>query len=71
MSSLRIKRDGHVLHVAIAKPERRNAFDAELIRQANAWLPEFRVARTASQHNFSYAKSNSGYFSGAAYTDYP
>jgi enoyl-CoA hydratase/carnithine racemase len=33
MSSLRIERDGAVLHVTIAKPERRNAFDAELIRE--------------------------------------
>jgi methylglutaconyl-CoA hydratase len=31
MSSLRIERDDAVLRVTIAKPERRNAFDAELI----------------------------------------
>jgi len=28
---LRVERDGAVLHVTLAKPERRNAFDAELI----------------------------------------
>jgi len=31
MSALRIERDGSVLHVTLAKPERRNAFDAALI----------------------------------------
>src|SRR5919197_1826026 len=31
MSALRIERDAGVLHVTIAKPERRNAFDAALI----------------------------------------
>jgi methylglutaconyl-CoA hydratase len=31
MGALRIERDGTVLRVTIAKPERRNAFDAELI----------------------------------------
>jgi methylglutaconyl-CoA hydratase len=31
VSALRIERDGAVLRVTIAKPERRNAFDAELI----------------------------------------
>src|SRR5205085_8278417 len=30
---LRIERDGHVLRITLAKPERRNAFDAELIRE--------------------------------------
>jgi methylglutaconyl-CoA hydratase len=33
MAALRIERDGHVLRVTIAKPERRNAFDAELIAE--------------------------------------
>jgi methylglutaconyl-CoA hydratase len=33
MGALRIERDGPVLRVTIAKPERRNAFDAELIRE--------------------------------------
>jgi methylglutaconyl-CoA hydratase len=31
MSALKIERDGQVLRVTLAKPERRNAFDAELI----------------------------------------
>jgi methylglutaconyl-CoA hydratase len=33
MSGLRIEHDGPVLRVTLAKPERRNAFDAELIRE--------------------------------------
>ena len=33
MPGLRIERDGHVLRIALAKPERRNAFDAELIHE--------------------------------------
>ena len=33
MGALRIERDGPVLRVTLAKPERRNAFDAELIRE--------------------------------------
>jgi methylglutaconyl-CoA hydratase len=33
MPGLRIERDGHVLQITLAKPERRNAFDAELIRE--------------------------------------
>jgi methylglutaconyl-CoA hydratase len=33
MGGLRIERDGPVLRVTLAKPERRNAFDAELIRE--------------------------------------
>jgi methylglutaconyl-CoA hydratase len=33
MAALRIERDGHVLRITIAKPERRNAFDAELIAE--------------------------------------
>jgi methylglutaconyl-CoA hydratase len=33
MSGLRIERDGPVLRITLAKPERRNAFDAELIRE--------------------------------------
>ena len=31
VSALRTQRDGAVLHITLAKPERRNAFDAELI----------------------------------------
>src|SRR3954470_14314360 len=33
MAGLRIERDGSVLRVTLARPERRNAFDAELIRE--------------------------------------
>jgi methylglutaconyl-CoA hydratase len=33
MNGLRIERDGSTLRVTLAKPERRNAFDAELIRE--------------------------------------
>ena len=33
MSGLRVERDGHVLHVTLARPERRNAFDASLIAE--------------------------------------
>lgn len=33
MSALRIEREGGVLRVTLAKPERRNAFDAELIAE--------------------------------------
>jgi methylglutaconyl-CoA hydratase len=32
VSALRIEREGHVLRVTLARPERRNAFDADLIR---------------------------------------
>src|SRR5256714_1379454 len=33
MAALRIQRDDHVLRVTLAKPERRNAFDASLIAE--------------------------------------
>ena len=33
MAALRLERDGHVLRVTLAKPERRNAFDAALIAE--------------------------------------
>lgn len=33
MSALRTERDGHVLRVTLARPERRNAFDAALIAE--------------------------------------
>jgi methylglutaconyl-CoA hydratase len=33
MASLRVERDGPVLRVTLARPDRRNAFDAELIRE--------------------------------------
>ena len=31
MSTLRVERDGDVLRVTLARPERRNSFDAALI----------------------------------------
>ena len=36
MGALRIERDGPVLRVTLARPERRNAFDAELIAELTA-----------------------------------
>ena len=36
MSALRVERDGTVLRVAMARPERRNAFDAALIEELTA-----------------------------------
>jgi methylglutaconyl-CoA hydratase len=33
MGALRVERDGHVLRVTLARPERRNAFDAALISE--------------------------------------
>ncbi len=33
MSALRLERDGSVLRIALARPDRRNAFDAELIKE--------------------------------------
>jgi methylglutaconyl-CoA hydratase len=33
MQALRVEQDGDLLHVAMARPERRNAFDAELIQE--------------------------------------
>jgi methylglutaconyl-CoA hydratase len=33
VSALRVERDGEILRVTLARPERRNAFDAELIRE--------------------------------------
>jgi methylglutaconyl-CoA hydratase len=33
MSALKVERDGHVLRVTLARPERRNAFDAALIAE--------------------------------------
>ena len=41
MAGLRIERDGPILRVTLAKPERRNAFDAELIRELHeAFSPQ-------------------------------
>ena len=45
MSALRIKRDGPVLRVKIDKPERRNAFDAELIRELTEAFADVGDAR--------------------------
>ena len=33
MAGLRVERDGPILRVTLAKPDRRNAFDAELIAE--------------------------------------
>jgi methylglutaconyl-CoA hydratase len=33
MDALRVEQDGDLLRVTMARPERRNAFDAELIRE--------------------------------------
>jgi methylglutaconyl-CoA hydratase len=40
MSGLRIERDGPIHRITLAKPERRNAFDAELIRELHAAFSE-------------------------------
>src|SRR5881397_1781545 len=45
MSALRIERDGDVLRVTLAKPERRNAFDAELIRELTEAFADVGEAR--------------------------
>jgi methylglutaconyl-CoA hydratase len=45
VSALRIERDGHVLRVTLAKPDRRNAFDAELISALTAAFDEAGDAR--------------------------
>jgi methylglutaconyl-CoA hydratase len=42
---LSIERDGHVLRVTLAKPDRRNAFDAELISALTAAFDEVGDAR--------------------------
>jgi len=33
MASLRVERDGQVLRITLARPDRRNAFDADLIAE--------------------------------------
>src|SRR6186997_1178340 len=43
--SLRVERDGAVLRVTLAKPERRNAFDAELIRELHDAFSDVGGAR--------------------------
>jgi methylglutaconyl-CoA hydratase len=45
VAGLRIERDGPVLRVTLAKPERRNAFDAELIRELHAAFSDDGDAR--------------------------
>jgi len=46
MSALRIERDGDVLRITIAKPERRNAFDAALIAELTEAFADVGGART-------------------------
>src|SRR5438093_140237 len=45
MAGLRIERDGHVLRITLAKPERRNAFDAALIRELTEAFSDVGDAR--------------------------
>jgi len=45
VSALRIEQDSHVLRVTLAKPDRRNAFDAELIRELTQAFAEVGDAR--------------------------
>jgi methylglutaconyl-CoA hydratase len=45
VGGLRIERAGHVLHVTLARPERRNAFDAELIAELTAAFADVGDAR--------------------------
>jgi methylglutaconyl-CoA hydratase len=45
MNALRIEREGPLLHVTLARPERRNAFDAELIRELTEAFSEVGDAR--------------------------
>ena len=45
MTALRIERDGPVLRITIDKPERRNAFDAELIRELTEAFGDVADAR--------------------------
>jgi methylglutaconyl-CoA hydratase len=45
MAALKIERDGHVLRVTLAKPERRNAFDAALIAELTAAFGDVGDAR--------------------------
>ncbi len=52
MSGLRVERDGSILRVTLAKPERRNAFDAELIgglREAFSEVADARVVLLAGE----------------------
>jgi enoyl-CoA hydratase/carnithine racemase len=45
VSGLRIERDGDVLHVTLARPERRNAFDAQLIGELTHAFADVGKAR--------------------------
>jgi methylglutaconyl-CoA hydratase len=45
MSALRIERDGEVLRITLARPERRNAFDAALISELTEAFADVRDAR--------------------------
>jgi enoyl-CoA hydratase/carnithine racemase len=45
MSALRVERDGEVLRVTLARPERRNAFDADLIRELDDAFADVGDAR--------------------------
>jgi methylglutaconyl-CoA hydratase len=45
MAGLRIERDGPVLRLTLARPERRNAFDAELIAELTAAFADVGAAR--------------------------
>ncbi len=46
MEALKVVRDGHVLRVTLAKPERRNAFDAGLIAELTETFADVGDART-------------------------
>jgi methylglutaconyl-CoA hydratase len=45
MGALRVERDGHVLRVTLARPERRNAFDAALIAELTEAFADVGDAR--------------------------
>src|ERR1700720_1888189 len=45
MAGLRIERDGHFLRGTLARPERRNAFDAELIAELTRAFADVGDAR--------------------------
>jgi methylglutaconyl-CoA hydratase len=45
MAGLRVERDGTILRVTLAKPERRNAFDAELIAELHETFADVGNAR--------------------------
>jgi len=45
MQALRVERDGDLLRITLARPERRNAFDAELIRELTEAFADVGDAR--------------------------